>query len=37
MQEILKEGTRIAEAAAVSTMHDVCHAMQIDYFESLLA
>ncbi len=35
--EILKEGTRVAEAAAASTMHDVRHAMQIDYFESLLA
>ena len=35
--EILKEGTKVAEAAAASTMHDVRHAMQIDYFESLLA
>ncbi len=35
--EILKEGTKVAEAAAASTMQDVRHAMQIDYFESLLA
>ena len=37
MLEILKEGTKVAEAAAASAMHDVRHAIQIDYFESLLA
>ena len=31
--EILKAGTEAARSAAANTLHDVRHAMQIDYFE----
>ena len=31
--EILKAGTETARSAAANTLHDVRHAMQIDYFE----